>query len=47
MKLIYRKNAKELMRMLVVTVPIERMVRAAAVKWNSNILKEQNYCILK
>ena len=37
MKLIDRKNTKELMQMLGVAVPIERMVRAAAVRWYGQV----------
>ena len=55
--LINRKNTNELRQMLVVTVPIKKMVRTAAARWNSrhvlqrkkgNILKQElNFEVLK
>ena len=46
-KPIDRKNRKELMLMLGVTVPIERMVRVAIVRWNRHVLQREKGNVLK
>ena len=46
-KLIDQKNTKELMQMLGFTGTIERMVRAAAVRWYGNVLQREEGNILK
>ena len=38
-KLIDRKNTEELLQMLGITVPVERMVRASAVRWYGRTLQ--------
>ena len=40
-RLIEQKNTKEIMQMLVVAAPIEKMVRAAAVRWYRHVLQSE------
>ena len=37
-KLIYQKNTEEIIQMLGVIVPIERMVKVAAVRWYRHVM---------
>ena len=47
-KLIDRNNTKELMRMLDVAVPIERLVRATTLRWYEHVMqREEGYRLLK
>ena len=46
-KLIDRKNTKELMQILGITVLIERTLRAAAVRWCGHVLRREEDDILK
>ena len=46
-KPIGRKNTNELMQMLGITVPIERMIRAETVSWYRHVLRKEEGNILK
>ena len=42
-----RKSTNELMQMLVITVPFESMVTAAAVRWYGQVLRREKGNFLK